>query len=479
MLMNDEKRMIGNYAVEQSIHIGKKEVVFCVDKRAEHPYVVCYCDYNNPFSAPWPTEAVGTEDYLEAMQLFCDRVQAQIEQTRAEQEKFKFDPTPFTVADCIPDICIGLRLTMIFLMSRNMPGRATSGTFSARSSCIKIKYRCDLLCRSTRRISVRCAAGRQGILLCKIFSGRAQNVHARFGFIRGFLPRLKGAAECIRLLHTGAFARHGGCAAAGTGVDIRMGGIRHLCRMPRLFCAAQKSLCQQVGRTVSVRAALQNDDLHKTLSFSVLAAPLSARLSIGCKPPPGKRLHKHGDGIGSIIDLCARHGFLLLFRMRRIRVHAEQEREEGIQKRLPVRRRHLRERAFQRTRQRIKRACIFELERHEIFDAAATFHVIQVHRHELEHTAALFQRGAERFCKILNTKRCAGDQRGFQLRTPRRMLARKQCQKDLLFRAEIIVDRCARKCSFFADVPNRDVPEAHGLIQFGAGVYDLGFPGAG
>lgn len=62
--------MIGNYAVEQSIHIGKKEVVFCVDKRAEHPYVVCYCDYNNPFSAPWPTEAVGTEDYLEAMQLF-------------------------------------------------------------------------------------------------------------------------------------------------------------------------------------------------------------------------------------------------------------------------------------------------------------------------------------------------------------------------------------------------------------------------
>lgn len=104
MLMNDEKRMIGNYAVEQSIHIGKKEVVFCVDKRAEHPYVVCYCDYNNPFSAPWPTEAVGTEDYLEAMQIFCERVQTQIEQTRAEQEKFKFDPTPFTVADCIPDM---------------------------------------------------------------------------------------------------------------------------------------------------------------------------------------------------------------------------------------------------------------------------------------------------------------------------------------------------------------------------------------
>ena len=65
--------------------------------------MVCYCDYNNPFSAPWYTEAVGTDDYLEAMELFCDRVQAQIVLTRSEQEKFKFARTPFTAADCIPD----------------------------------------------------------------------------------------------------------------------------------------------------------------------------------------------------------------------------------------------------------------------------------------------------------------------------------------------------------------------------------------
>ena len=65
--------------------------------------MVCYCDYNNPLSAPWYTEAVGTDDYLEAMELFCDRVQAQVVLTRSEQEKFKFDKTPFTAADCIPD----------------------------------------------------------------------------------------------------------------------------------------------------------------------------------------------------------------------------------------------------------------------------------------------------------------------------------------------------------------------------------------
>ena len=101
--MIEEKRMVGSYEVEQSIFIGEKEVLFGVSQKEEYPFMVCYCDYNNPFSAPWYTEAVGIDDYLEAMELFCDRVQAQIVLTRSEQEKFKFARTPFTAADCIPD----------------------------------------------------------------------------------------------------------------------------------------------------------------------------------------------------------------------------------------------------------------------------------------------------------------------------------------------------------------------------------------
>ena len=101
--MSEEKRMVGSYEVEQSIFIGEKEVLFGVSQKEEYPFMVCYCDYNNPLSAPWYTEAVGTDDYLEAMELFCDRVQAQVVLTRSEQEKFKFDKTPFTAADCIPD----------------------------------------------------------------------------------------------------------------------------------------------------------------------------------------------------------------------------------------------------------------------------------------------------------------------------------------------------------------------------------------
>mgnify|MGYP001160445211 CR=1 FL=1 len=61
---NEEKRMLGDYEVKQSIHIGKKEVVFGVNEADKYPFMVCYCTYDNPLSAAWPTEGVGTDDYL-------------------------------------------------------------------------------------------------------------------------------------------------------------------------------------------------------------------------------------------------------------------------------------------------------------------------------------------------------------------------------------------------------------------------------
>ena len=99
---NEEKRMLGDYEVRQSIHIGKKEVVFGVNEADQYSFMVCYCTYDNPLSAAWVTEAVGSDDYLEAMQIFIDRVQAQIEAVKEEQSRFDFDMTPFTADDCIP-----------------------------------------------------------------------------------------------------------------------------------------------------------------------------------------------------------------------------------------------------------------------------------------------------------------------------------------------------------------------------------------
>ena len=100
---NNGKRMIGSYEVTQSIHIGKKEVVFGVNEKEQYPFLVCDCTYDNPLSAEWVTNAVCSDDYLEAMQIFTERVQEQIGIMKTEQERFKFDRKPFAIDDCIPD----------------------------------------------------------------------------------------------------------------------------------------------------------------------------------------------------------------------------------------------------------------------------------------------------------------------------------------------------------------------------------------
>lgn len=101
--MSDEKRMLGNYEITQSIYIGDKEVVFGVDKAEQYPFLVCCCDYHNPLGAAWAQDAVASDDYLEAMQIFVDRVQAQIDRTKEELSQYPFDKTVFTKAHCIPD----------------------------------------------------------------------------------------------------------------------------------------------------------------------------------------------------------------------------------------------------------------------------------------------------------------------------------------------------------------------------------------
>jgi len=60
-------------------------------------------DTFRPISFPWPVDVIGTDDYLEAMKIFTGRVQAQIELTKAEQERFNFNMTPITKEQCIPD----------------------------------------------------------------------------------------------------------------------------------------------------------------------------------------------------------------------------------------------------------------------------------------------------------------------------------------------------------------------------------------
>ena len=95
-----EKRMIDTYEVLQAIHIGDKEVLFCEDKTAEYRYMCCYYTCGSIVDSAFDGE--GSNDYLEIMQLFCERVQGQIEQVRTEQIP---GMDIITSDKCYPDDC--------------------------------------------------------------------------------------------------------------------------------------------------------------------------------------------------------------------------------------------------------------------------------------------------------------------------------------------------------------------------------------
>lgn len=101
--MNEEKRMVDAFEVKHAIHIGDKEVLFCVDSsNAETPYMVCYCTWDNPLNIENFFEGVGSDDYIEIMTEFVNRVQGQISQVTAERGSITVPNACFTSEQCIP-----------------------------------------------------------------------------------------------------------------------------------------------------------------------------------------------------------------------------------------------------------------------------------------------------------------------------------------------------------------------------------------
>lgn len=64
--------------------------------------MVCYCDYNNPLSAAWPTEGVASDDYLEAMQILLTEYSHRLTAPKRNYPN-SLDKTVFTKEHCIPD----------------------------------------------------------------------------------------------------------------------------------------------------------------------------------------------------------------------------------------------------------------------------------------------------------------------------------------------------------------------------------------
>lgn len=102
---SQEKRMAENYEITQAIRIGDKEVVFGVDEKSEKPYFCAF--YEKQFLFGYIKEryedCVTSNDYVEIVELFAQRVQEQCEKVRGEWDKVTVPRDKVTAEMCFPN----------------------------------------------------------------------------------------------------------------------------------------------------------------------------------------------------------------------------------------------------------------------------------------------------------------------------------------------------------------------------------------
>ena len=100
---NDGKRMAGCWEILHSLHIGDKEVVFGENKTdsSEARYMCAYCQANDLFRGY--DECMASDDYLEIMELYTERITGQIEAVKAEIAEKQIPMTTITAEQCHPN----------------------------------------------------------------------------------------------------------------------------------------------------------------------------------------------------------------------------------------------------------------------------------------------------------------------------------------------------------------------------------------
>ncbi len=98
MKMFDEERMIGEYEVIQSTHIGARELV--VGVYDDQQYMCGFYVENEILGSC--TDVVVSEDYLDIMTVYAERLKHQVQAVIAERQTVKVPLTPVTKEQCYP-----------------------------------------------------------------------------------------------------------------------------------------------------------------------------------------------------------------------------------------------------------------------------------------------------------------------------------------------------------------------------------------
>lgn len=80
--MPDEKRMIENFEIIHALQIGAREVVVGVN--LEQEFMCCFCTQDG--MREYYAEAMASDDYLEIMELYADRLKGQVAALQAQRK---------------------------------------------------------------------------------------------------------------------------------------------------------------------------------------------------------------------------------------------------------------------------------------------------------------------------------------------------------------------------------------------------------
>ena len=96
--MPDEKRMIDKFEIIHSLQIGTREVVVGVSPEQE--FMCCFCTQDG--MREYYAEAMASDDYLEIMELYADRLKSQVSVIRAQRNTIHVPLTMLREEQCFP-----------------------------------------------------------------------------------------------------------------------------------------------------------------------------------------------------------------------------------------------------------------------------------------------------------------------------------------------------------------------------------------
>lgn len=96
--MPNEKRMIDKFEIIHSLQIGARELVVGVSPEQE--FMCCFCTRDS--MREYYTEAMGSDDYLEIMELYADRLKGQVAAMQAQRKTLHIPLDVLGEEHCFP-----------------------------------------------------------------------------------------------------------------------------------------------------------------------------------------------------------------------------------------------------------------------------------------------------------------------------------------------------------------------------------------